>query len=493
MEKIRVLLVEDELIIAASIKKRLEKLGYRVPGIATSGQEAVQKAKDLHPDVILMEIQLGGDMDGIEAAKQIRILYRIPVVFLTAYTDTKTLSRAKITEPYGYIIKPVEDHELQSNIEIAVYKHLMETQLLQYRSQLNNIIGNASNVIISIDQTHRIFLWNKTIERITGVRQRDIMRKRVEECGVFSDPKLLAEEIDAVFHGKKVSLQEICIRDINGVECVLGLRHSFLTQASDTDLSLVLLAEDITAEQKRHQELLKGRAYISFERPPLTANHPFFSLTRTDSHGLLMTRVNSPETLFGLPLEGVQVRLIKEMKRGPEAVSTLEEMLAVIKEFIRHRKNCVILLSRVDYLISRFSFDEFLRFIYKATEAISETNAILFVQADPVFFSERERALLSHELHVLPSQVEAPVEIDDSLVAILRYVYEQNQSNVVVSFKKIRMKFVIAYSTTTIKLRMLESLGLVFVKKYGRSKAVYITEKGRQALAGKSSANMIVQ
>ena len=136
MKKKQILVVEDERLVAEDIKMSLQRFGYAVPGIVFSGEEAVKKAEEMNPDLVLMDIVLEGEMDGIEAASAIRSRFDIPVVYLTAYADKKTLERAKITEPFGYIIKPFEDRELHSVIEIALYKHRMEGKLKKTQQEL---------------------------------------------------------------------------------------------------------------------------------------------------------------------------------------------------------------------------------------------------------------------------------------------------------------------------------------------------------------------
>jgi len=128
MKAARILVVEDEAIVAMVIKKRLMNLGYSVSGVAATGKDAITKVEGTFPDLVLMDIMLKGDMDGIEAAEEIRKRFSIPVVYLTAHSDENTLERAKQTEPYGYILKPFTERDLSSNIEIAIHKHLREKE-----------------------------------------------------------------------------------------------------------------------------------------------------------------------------------------------------------------------------------------------------------------------------------------------------------------------------------------------------------------------------
>ena len=110
----RILIVEDERIVAGDIRSRLRRLGYAVVDMVSTGEEAIQRADVLHPDLVLMDIRLEGSMDGIQAADAIRSRLDIPVIYLSAFADKQTVERAKVTEPFGYLIKPFEDSELHS-------------------------------------------------------------------------------------------------------------------------------------------------------------------------------------------------------------------------------------------------------------------------------------------------------------------------------------------------------------------------------------------
>jgi len=125
----RIMLVEDEMIVAMDVRQRLEALGYEIAAHAISGEEAVQLARTTNPHLILMDIKIRGEVDGIETAARIRAVQDIPVIYVTAFADEATLARARLTEAFGYLVKPFEDQELRSAIEIAIFKHRMEKKL----------------------------------------------------------------------------------------------------------------------------------------------------------------------------------------------------------------------------------------------------------------------------------------------------------------------------------------------------------------------------
>jgi len=171
MAQAQILVVEDESIVAKAIQRRLNTLGYAVPAVAASGEEAVEKAAQIHPDLVLMDIVLKGPMDGMAAAEYIRTHLNIPVVYLTAYTDDHTLQRAKRTEPFGYILKPFEERELQTTIEMALYRHEMERKLKESEQWLATTLKSIGEAVITTDEQGRVSLMNPVAEALTGWKQ----------------------------------------------------------------------------------------------------------------------------------------------------------------------------------------------------------------------------------------------------------------------------------------------------------------------------------
>ncbi len=126
MRPAKIMIVEDEGIVARDLSNHLTEMGYTVPAIAATGEDALKKAAETRPDLVLMDIRIKGAMDGIEVAEQLRDLFGIPPIYITAYTDEDTLRRAKITQPYGYIVKPFDEREVHSIIQMALHRHQVE-------------------------------------------------------------------------------------------------------------------------------------------------------------------------------------------------------------------------------------------------------------------------------------------------------------------------------------------------------------------------------
>jgi two-component system, LytTR family, response regulator LytT len=167
MENLNIFIVEDESIVAKDIQNSLIKLGYNVLGIANNGKDAIDKILELKPDLILMDIMIKGDLTGIDVSEKIREKENIPIIFLTAYADEGTLAKAKITEPYGYILKPFKEIDLHSTIEMAHYKHKKDSELQKERDFLYSLVENK-------DEANKDILFVKSNSRLVKVMLKDI-------------------------------------------------------------------------------------------------------------------------------------------------------------------------------------------------------------------------------------------------------------------------------------------------------------------------------
>ena len=167
-QKSRILVVEDEGIVAADIHDRLTRLGYMVVGTAGNGEDAMRLASTGKPDLVVMDIMLGTGMDGVETADLIRKKNDIPVVFLTAHTDEATLNRAKISQPFGYIIKPFEEHTLHTGIQMALYRHECEQKVRKMERWFSTTLQSLGDGVIAIDINGRVTFMNMVAEGLTG-------------------------------------------------------------------------------------------------------------------------------------------------------------------------------------------------------------------------------------------------------------------------------------------------------------------------------------
>jgi len=212
----RILVAEDERIVAEDIKVALDNGGYHVLATVVTGEDAITKAETERPDLVIMDIMLSGSMDGIEAAQVIRERFNIAIVFLTAYVDDSLLARAKITEPFGYLLKPFEDRELCSTIEIALYKKKVETALAESEEFNKSLMENAPNPVLVINPDTSIRFVNPAFEKLTGFSSQEIAGRKAPYPWWLQETKgqLQQEMIDALCTDLKDSEQ--CFQNKKG-------------------------------------------------------------------------------------------------------------------------------------------------------------------------------------------------------------------------------------------------------------------------------------
>jgi len=256
----RILIVEDEIITAKDIKECLQDIGYVVLAIVSSGEEAIIKVKEENPDLVLMDIMLNGEMDGIETAGQIRSILNIPVVFLTAYSDKNILERAKITEPFGYILKPFNERELQNNIEIALYKHKMERELKESERWLASILKNLGEAVIATDKNGIIKFMNPFAEALTGWKAEDSLGKSlINVFNIISEgsdapienPVLKAIRED-IFYGLANNTMLITKE---GMKIPVDVIGSTIKDDADSIIGIALIFSDIFERLKTNETL----------------------------------------------------------------------------------------------------------------------------------------------------------------------------------------------------------------------------------------------
>ena len=291
MSDLKIMVVEDESLAVLDIKRRLKKLGYVLTRSVFSGEEAVSAAAQDKPDLILMDIVLAGEMDGIQAAGEIRASHDIPIIFLTAYADAETLHKAKFTGPSGYIIKPFEDREIQTAIELALYKHEAWKKEKAHQQWLSTTLESIGDGVVTTDAEGRVTYMNGVAEVLTGWKAGNAMGRDLSEVfhvleeeggGLFSN---LAVEIVQKKH--IIATDDAVLLLGNDREVPLELFATPILDEKRILTGMVLAFRDISG-RKRAEETLKQNvqnlrrtldetvnalAVASEKRDPYTAGH----------------------------------------------------------------------------------------------------------------------------------------------------------------------------------------------------------------------------
>jgi predicted transcriptional regulator len=238
-----------------------------------------------------------------------------------------------------------------------------------------------------------------------------------------------------------------------------------------------------------HGKLLAGNSYLIPEKSNAVSVDLLVDLATSGYTGHLITRMDPDSIKNVVSSANIQIyHLGQDQCQGNDTISDLQMLLQKIKDMCGKKKNAVILLERLDYLINKFSFEKVMDALYEINDYIAKNKGLLLLRVDPATIEKTQMALIENELQLLPSQKIEGLTIEDEVYDILRFIYEQNQNNAIVPIKKIMGRFKLAYSTVAKRLQVLETKGLLFTKKQGKSRTVTISDKGKTFLHKRQTA-----
>jgi PAS domain S-box-containing protein len=289
------MIVEDENIVAADMRERLKALGYEVVALVNSGEKAVRVAEETSPDLVLMDIMLKGGMDGVEASRQIRQRIDVPVIYLTACTDDLTLHRAKLSEPYGYILKPFEGRELHTTIEMAIYRHEVGRKLKENERWLGTILRSIGDAVVAVDGRGIVSFMNPVAEDLTGWPWQEALGRELGEVFRILDEKDRTPlEYAAKGRSGRVATDRHVLVARDGLELNIEDSASVLRDEGGNITGAVLVFRDISERKKARATLEESE--MRFRSVVESAND---AIIMADSSGKIIVWNNCASETFG--------------------------------------------------------------------------------------------------------------------------------------------------------------------------------------------------
>ena len=286
----RLLIVEDDTVTAAYLRDVLHALGYTVAGHVISGEDAIQKAGELQPDLVLMDILLAGNVDGIAATKQITSLYNIPVVLLSAYANESTIRRAVFAHPSGFVMKPFEETGLRAAIELALHRHRDEQKFHQIQQQWAVTVQALADAVISADATGRITMMNAAAETLTGWKQEEALGKTLSDVfnvvnDIADDSSPFADSFVESSMRPRGGRPQLISKD--GTNIHIDYSSTVVRDSRKNIEGFLVLARNVTAQKrledalnlsrKRYKELVNSIDGIVWESDTETGRFHFVS------------------------------------------------------------------------------------------------------------------------------------------------------------------------------------------------------------------------
>ena len=259
-----VLIVEDDRIIAKAMEKQLRAMGYAVAAVAASGETGVALALALRPDVVLMDVSLGAGIDGVEAASRIRDAAAIPVVYLTAYSDPETLARARVTDPFGYVLKPYDERDLRVAIELAVHRSRAARALWENERWLAATLGSIGDAVIATDDAGRVRFTNAVAEELTGWARADAAGRDVGEVFRACDEQS-REPVENPAHaalatrGVRTVPSGAALLARDGAARPVDASAAPIVGDGDRVIGAVVVFRDVTARRRLDEHLARAR------------------------------------------------------------------------------------------------------------------------------------------------------------------------------------------------------------------------------------------
>lgn len=284
MAKIKILIVEDNPIVAEDLKRKLINLNYEVTATTYSGNEALESVKEKLPDIVLMDIRLGDGMNGIDVATILKKDHNLSVIYVTAHSDDDTIFRAKQTQPYGYIVKPFDDNELKSTVEIAVYKQQADRQIIESKQWFQTTLNSIGDGVIATDEKGNITFMNPIAVQLTGWNENEAVGKPIEEVfNIINEEtrKKVENPVNKVLKEDKVIglANHTLLISRDGSEIPIKDSGAPIKLSNSENLGVVLVFQDDSKNKKAQERLKKSHEIIKQKSIILAASNKLFGKT----------------------------------------------------------------------------------------------------------------------------------------------------------------------------------------------------------------------
>ncbi len=269
----------------------------------------------------------------------------------------------------------------------------------------------------------------------------------------------------------------------NNLKKIIRVSGSSVKNPDGVCIGSLFIGRDITRDIEAHGKLLAGNSYLVISKNNESVRDLYIDLTTSGYEGVFISRSSVEMTSdMSHDLNSQLILLSHEKIKGFETIKDPDELAKIIKEICLLNKKSIIVVDGAHYFITKFSFEKFIDAFYEINDFVLKSQMIVILRIDPSIVDQTQMAIFENEFQLLPSQRLEGLILDDDFFNTLKYVYEQNQSNSMVSIKKIVTKINVAYSTAAKRLILLEEKGLIFIKKQGKYRTVNVTEKGKALL-----------
>ncbi len=351
------------------------------------------------------------------------------------------------------------------------------------KNHLEKLVNNTSELIFTVDNTYKITLWNQTAENITGMKIKKMIGKDIRKIERFDNSSEIQAFLKKQFNKQPSSINEISINTLFGSKRAFQVSTSLIKDNHQNITDIIFICKDITNRERAYGKLLSGQSYL-IEDPTLDMTISLFNSTMSSNRsGLFITRIQYEDVIQQVKKNQATIALLSTTPLpNVNTIHDLKTLEKKISTFVSKHHDNIICITRCDFLFTLFGFEPVLSILYRINDIIRKKQAILLLQINNELLNETQYELLKEEYQLLPSKEIKEIYLDDSLLEMLAHIYEENQSNTRVYQKNLCSQLSISKVTAQKRIDALIEKDLVFSRKQGRIKNLFITDKGKELL-----------
>lgn len=396
---------------------------------------------------------------------------------------TKGMRCDKKDTPTRSNLQLFKEDTTDSNIELEFYKNNLETQQRNDRKQFSKILNSINEFVFSIDSKKRISGWNSALEKLSGYSFEELKNKEIDRLDIFENVDEIIDTVTQTYKKEeKITPKYIVLNSKNAEKKTIDISYQTTIYDDLQQLTSVIFVCQNATDRKSPKYLKKGIGYLLMEKED-EAVSLLNSLANMKYNCLFITRNNLVSSQDILHSNSIEIVLLQQNNSATQRNTIIDKLPSIIEEFYLEHENAVVLLCRVDYLLTFNSFDTLLKMIYDINDMTQKTSSlfILNIAAQSVF-TEKQICLLQSELKMLQSTTRNELGLDVQLYSLLKYLQGNEKRNRYSSLKDLGKEFKVSRPTLRKKIRFLEKEGFITIVKNGRKKIVFLSKKGQRII-----------
>jgi PAS domain S-box-containing protein len=434
---------------------------------------------------------IGEKIDKFLDPESLNILkHHLNIVFkegISQKYDTNIIAPDGSNRYFNTIAAPIKkEGKVVSVITISIDNTKLKETEFKAKTNFNymkNILDNASEIIFTISPDKKISLWNRSAEKIIGYKTKKVVKKSIKNLNLFENIEDIEKFIENIYKDKKPILKEIVFNTIYGYKIVLGTSITKIRDESGNITDILFVCWDITKEKLTFKNLRSSYSYIITDEKLDRAIKLLNDYIDKGKKVIIFSRnidyflknIKNKDKLSIFNFSSIKEENINN-------ISTTNELKNSIKDCLDKNKNVIILIDRIDYLISIYSFETVIQTLYTINDFVRKKQSILLIRINDDLLDLNQRISLEQEFTKLPTHLIEDIKIDENLYSILKYIYKQNENNLAIKYQQIGTYFNISKVTVKNRIESLIEKELIYYKIQGRSKILYVSEKGKKYL-----------